>query len=505
MVKRAAAAAGQPAGGSIDSGGGTAVIDGRDALGNDRDEVQLEDSLLTEGGGTKAEVDAEAAGEEAQRKRLGLETFVDPRDALTAGFRKRRAAERGDETASAPEKRQAGAPIEVDEDAGDELDDGDQQDNGDAEPGEVVIIGKDGRVKATSGEEVRQADDTETEQPPARGTRAREAADPDAIPDSRIVSMVVDGVTVRMTHGEMRGIAQQNIAAAARLKEANRILDEARQVSRDSTSTRTDPGRRDQGDPASQETRRASNAQTERVALDPAAMKGLVSRIQLGDDDDAAAALAEAIQIGVEAGNARGQTNAGGGDVSSQVDEALALRAARSNVNQAIQIAAQGYGDVIGDDDYARSAYSRVHDKMLTNLRAIGVPEEDLHQPMERILEGYAKLQLDPCYGDRLAPLADVFVGSAEEVRQKFKLPARQVETRTGAPRLSGGNQQPTRIARTDGDRSGRKELVTSQPRSSSVRTDFSGNGSAPKKTAPSDVVANMAAARGQYTGIRTQ
>lgn len=507
MAKRAHVVAGKPAGAKSDSDAGTDVLDGRDALGNDRDDVLLEDGA-PQAEPRRAAPNLDNDDDEDKPQAGAPPVFKDARDAIAAGYRTRRAAANGEPTPVKAKAKPADKPqplatkvapvedIEVD----DELEDGDQQDDGEAAPGEVVIIGKDGRVQAGGEVEIRQEGDVD---PPAR--TAREAADPSAIPDDREVTMVVDNAQVRMTYGEMRRIAQQNLASESRLRQANDLLDRARRTAADSTSTRTDPGRRDQADPAPQETRRAPGAQTERIKLDPASVKGLVSRIQLGDDDDAAAALAEAISLGVEAGQAqRGQTNAGGGDVRSAVDGALTERDAHAEVNQALQTVAASYDDVIADDDYARAAYARAHNDSVTALRAIGVPEEDLKLPAMEIFQGYATLRQDPRYRDKLKPMTDVFVGAAEQVVQKFGLPERQQREQ---PRLQttrrADQQQQTRIARTDDDRSGRKGRVTVQPRSSSVRTDFSGNGAAPRKTPAGDVVAGMAAARGQYTGIR--
>lgn len=498
---RAASAGAQPA--KTDES--TTVIDGRDALGNDRDDVQLEDAILSEGDGSRAGDSAEASQEEAQRKKLGLETIPDARDALVAGFRARREAAKAAKT---------DGPMPAGElvDSIEELDDGDQGENGDAEAGEVVIIGKDGKVKATSGDEVRQPGDTGTE--PAtrtRGTREAPAADPNAIPDDREVTMTVDGANVRMTYGEMRRIAQQNIAAEARLREANKLLDSARRVATDSTSTRTDPERRDQADPASQETRRAPSAHTERTKVDPATVRGLVTKIQLGDDDEAAQALAEAISLGVEQGLAqRGQTNAGRVDVRSEVDRSFAERGAQGEVNEALQVVASEYADVVEDDDYARSAYARAHSDSVKALLAIGVPESDIAAvDAMTLFKEYAVLRQDPRWREKLPPMTDIFVGAAEDVAKKFNLPARPAvveHQRRDAPRLPirRADQQPTRIVRTgETDRSGRKARVVEQPRSSSTRTDFSGTGVAPKRTPPSDVVSGMARSRGQFTGLR--
>lgn len=469
MAKRASAA-GKSAGGSAVTD--APVLDRLDAQGNEPDDVQLEDRVAPAPERIAPNLDND--DDETETKVGAPPVFTDPRDALVAGFRARRAAEKTGES-----KQDADNPDDL-VDSIDELEDGDA--DGDVDGDLIPIIGRDGKPKTAAPAKAESKAKAET-------TTAPE----DDIPDDRPVTMIVDGAKVSMTMGEMRARGQQLLAADRRLNDAKRILDEAKTL-RDSAATETAPERANQRETAPQE-------RQDRVIVDPAKIKAAIPKIQLGDDDEAAKALGDVIADAVQAELAkRGNTKAANVDVPAEVDQHLAEREAKAEVNSALRTISETYADIVNDDDYAPAVYTRAHKEVVGRLRAIGVPEQDLRLPAEQVFLGYARLRQDPRFRSKLEPIEDAFVSASESVREKFGLPERQADT----PRIpSRASQQQSRVVRTDEDRSGRKGKVSVQPRSGSLRADYSGNGVAPKRTPPADVVQQMAESRGQFVGRR--
>lgn len=404
------------------------------------------------------------------RKPAALEYEPDARDALAKNFAKARAVQ-GRELTTETEDEIAEDEAEERRAAGEEDDDG-------PDDPEVLI------VKGPQSREV-------TTEPEAPKRKVVNLAPTD------LVLMKVDGVDVEMTFAEMQRRAQTDAAVDNRLKTLNQALDEVRAL-KSAPAAPAQPQRPEERT-VERPAEVASPAGQTNAEIRAKLIK-VADSLQTDVPEKAADALEELRQLMTPSG----QTNAV--DVPSAVASALAEQriedAAKAELDQALFHVSTNYKDVIHDPDIGDMSYGRAHKVIVENLRAIGVPEEDLRQPPLTVIEGYAKLRQDARWADKLTPMKDVFEGVARATRKRFS----GDENRPiggGAPRApaggggaekpSGGNQ-PARIV-ISSSRTERKSGVTPQPRSASMRSDHSAPRVAKKDS--SATIAGMREARG--------
>lgn len=485
--------------------GDSAVLDRTDMQGDELDTVDLEDTSTSLGANQPVHVapNLDDDNDDDDERQAGNKppAFVDPRDAIAAAYDARKKQSTGREL----------APKELKALEDEELEDGDQEDGGDAEPGEVLILGQDGKPKPTADREPAQTRQVTQQQP----TERREAQ-PRAEDDDAEEILTVDGVQVRMTRGEMRRNIQIGLGAERRLAEAKTILADARQV-RDSSRTAAPADRSNQGDRAPREERTERPVETRRAEppkIDPAKYVPLIQKIQLGDDAEAAAALVEAatdIAMQIAQSNGRGSDQGLTREaVREEVARSQALQAAQGEINEALEEMGRDHADVYGNKVLLPSMLQLGYQEAVKALKAIGVPDEDFNQPAQDVLMGYAELRQDQRYRGKLPALTDIYFDAANTVRKEIGRAVRERgqaadtgEVRREAPRLRSQAHEQTggsRVVRTaDSDRSGRKGRVVEQPRSGSIRADYTGAGGQQSKTIAeqnSDAIARMAKER---------
>lgn len=432
-------------------------VDLRDSQGDERDDVDLEDRVVDDPDRPQRIApnldDDNDDTEEVDRGRKP-QVYDDPRDELVKNIRADRDA--GDERTE--------AETEEDEDA-------DEAGEDRSDPEVVIVRGPGSRQPAPAEETV------------DKGGEAEEELD-----DKRPVTMIVDGVKVKTTLGDMRARAQMNSAADARLKEANRILDEAK-----ATVARTAPAP-DQRDQAE---RRERSAPVTKTKVDPARLVGVVDKITMSaDPEEGAKALAEELDKIFDERASVGQTSPDLEPVRQMIQHERIVDAARADINTALTTIAKDYADVNGDERLSVVAYRDAHLRAVEQLRAVGVNEEDLKRPPMEVFEGYAMLARDPQFRDKLKPIGDVFIGAAKSTHDwasGARQPASQPAQRQPSDR--GREPPPPRIIRETDIRSQRKVGVQAQPRSASIRADLTESG-APRKADHSVTIAEMARQR---------
>lgn len=426
--------------------------------------------------------------ERHDRKPNGLEYHADPRDDLIRNFRKNR-AEQGRELSADYEDEADEDKQEFDE-AGNPVDEDD---------------GADPEVQIVAGPGAREVNQPREDKPAPRVYDLR---------DDDIVITQVDGQKVEMTFKEMKDRAQKDAAADNRLETLNAALDEVRgiaaQIKNPAPAARQDdrPGERPVGDqpgaaPASSKTKEELAAQ----------LTAAIDSIQTDTPEKAANALAE-----IFAEHLGSQTNAP--DVQQLVRETMAterqasgiVSRATEEISTAFASVSDTFGDIIGDERLGNSAYGDVVKAVVKGLHEIGVPDEDfVGLSQAELIQEYAKLRQDANWRDKLTPLNDLFFKAAGDVRAwrtgSVEVPASDKgkpykPAAGGTPRTQANGGQPQaqgngtpRVLRTT-DRGARKQGVNLQPRSASVRSDFSGNAAPGTRKNASATVAEMAASR---------
>lgn len=410
-----------------------------------------------------------------REERHSLPYVEDPRDALVASFAKAR-KEQGRELTTDAEDDEA-------EEAGEAADDG-------ADPEVQIVAGPGAREVAETKREPRRLTD---------------------LNDDDIVTVKVDGADVEMTYGEMRRNAQMYAASDNRLKTANQLLDEMRSIA-DSiknppAAARTDarPG----GETVDQTARTAPPGQT-KAELAQRLTKA-AELLQTDSPEKGAEALAEVL-----AEIQGGQTNAA--EVARAViDEDRLNTTLRHEVNLALNEVATSFDDVIKDKRLGDAAYADVLDSVTKGLREIGVEPSDfaaLAQDCQRsgeiyplkLMEQYVRIRSEhPTWAQKLKPIGTLMTEAAGAAREWYTgdrnvrvdgkpVTARAQQSGRTEVRQAGGNQPPSRVVRT-AERSGRKDGLTTQPRSGSIRIT-SGGPPAPKAKNTTATVAEMAAQR---------
>jgi len=434
-------------------------------------DVDLEDRPLQDP--PRRRFDAQDGDDADDRKPAALEYEPDPRDALSRNFAKARATQ-GRELSTETEDELA------EEEAEDRLEAG--EDEGPDDPEVQIIRGPQSREVTT--------------EPPVKARKVLNPADDD------LVIVKVDGADVEMTFGEMKVMTQKFRAADNRLDEANRLVDEVRGIAQTLKSApaapanQQRPGERTVEQPA----RRDAPAGQTNAELRARLVK-MADSLQTDVPEKAAEALDELASLVAE--RVGGQTNAP--DVDAVVDAHLDARrivdGAKAEFNIALTAVSEAFDDVIHDPERGDFAYGRAHKAVVENLRAIGVPEEDLRQNPLVVFEGYAKLRQDPQWRDKLAPMQKVFNEAARSTRVLFtgdetiRLDGKRVRPAPAGGNGNGARQssgnQPARIV-VSTNRVERKQGSSTQPRSASMRSDHA----TPRVSAKKDTSGTIASMR---------
>lgn len=344
---------------------------------------------------------------------------------------------------------------------------------GDEEPEDEAAPG------ASDGKEPAPA----VQEPPA--ARAVPAA---ANADDPLIKIKVDGVEIELPRSEIIAKAQMNLAADARLREANSILDAAKAANSRPAPTAAQPDNAgvDKGATPAPDTVR-------RTKRDPSQLIDVVDRLQAGSPEEGAVALAELLETVENDREARQSPQ----DVATTVNAALLNRDAHNDVQQALAATAQEFPDIAkaNDPDLPDLMARKVDREVSAQLKTLGYTDAELNVPLGDKINGYARLRRDPAYPDgrKLTDIKEIFRKVSTEIQDKY------VRPRTVPEPSTEPGKQPGRVG-VSPERAARKAQVQPQPRSASVRTDMTQIGQANKRRDPSTVVQDMARSRGQLS-----
>jgi hypothetical protein len=287
---------------------------------------------------------------------------------------------------------------------------------------------------------------------PARPATAKRVNVADLDADA-VVVMKINGRDVEVALGDLVGNGQKYLAGEDYLNQAKDFLARTKGAA---TEQGAPPADR-QNQPARQAAEQPVNPAA-KTKVDRAKLADVVDRIQTGTPEEAADALAEILGTNADdAQNRGGVREAVRGEVAAMTTE----RAIQAEINEAIESLRVAHPALEKMPSIVPGLMQHGLATMVENLRAIGVPEEDLRLPATDIVKGYGTLRQNPQWRDKLAPIADVYGDAASKIEQELGIPA-------GKP--SGTRPAGTQpVVRT---REVNKTTIPVQPRSTGIRAE---------------------------------
>lgn len=332
---------------------------------------------------------------------------------------------------------------------------------------------------------------TEVARQPAAQPRRVNAADLD--PDSIIV-VKVNGREMEVTAGDFIANGQKYLAGDDYFRQGKQFLEDARRTppSNDNRDRPNDG----QNQPARRDTQPPGPARTTKTKVAAETLVPLADKMQTGTPEEFAAALADLLNQNAD----NGATNQS--DVPALVRETLgAERAAtgiRNEVNEALNSLGETHPELVKMDSLAPSLFKGGVDRMVQNLRAIGVPEEDLSLPPMEVVNGYGRLRQDPNWRDKLPSIKDVYHDTATAIETDIGLtPQRRTASEDRETDRAG---QP--VVRTTAQRELRRTTIPQQPRPAAIRAQ-PGVTEQARVRDPSATIARMAQQRDEGLTLR--
>ncbi len=318
-------------------------------------------------------------------------------------------------------------------------------------------------ARADAGEEPADGNEGAADPPPmaaapAQQVKARPATPPPAEADEPTYTLVVDGKPVTMKASEVIAKAQIAVASDNRLDEAKRLLAEAKALRSQAPSPehRPDDGADESGQ-SEQPTQPRRAPPNQARAIDKEKLRNIVSRIQVGDDEEGADAAAE---LASEIAASMAQP-----DVARVVDETIRRRTIQSEIQTAAQSFQTTYAGIVQDQDLLDMSFAKLRAKVREDLVAAGEDPATL-TPMngEQLFELHQQRRAQ---GVRVRDYNRIFSEVGQEMAAKFAS-----VLQTGQPAAPAPTQQPTTTPSASlADRVERKRSATPQPRAAGVRT----------------------------------
>lgn len=461
-------------------------------------EINLDDEIDAGGGDLDLRLEGDDAPDPSQarsprreddderdeRKPSDLKYEADPRDALFARIADRR-AEQGQELST-----------EEEDDEAEEI----AEENGEETDPEVLIVAGPGAREVNRPQETKPA--------------PRKVTD---LQDDDLVIVKVDGAEIEMRYGDMKARAQKDVAADSRLEQAKALLAEVRELRNTAAAPANEqrPGGRTEPD------NQAPQADAKTKADRAARLAEIVDKLQTEAPEKAAEALEGLIS------ELSAQGNTSPSDVESVVRRTVAdeesERAARVEIGTSFSAVSETFGDILSDARLATMAFEDTVASVVKTLRDAGTPEEDFQSVADAvarrnaaepdpskhdsfglaILREYAKVARDPVY--KLKPVKTLMEDGLRATRKwrtgddnvpvndKGKALTPAAGGDGNGNRGQGAGSRPRVVLSTN--RSERKAGVSVQPRSASMRSDFSATGPTVRKN-PSKTIAEMAEQR---------
>ncbi len=313
------------------------------------------------------------------------------------------------------------------------------------------------------------------------------------------ITLKVDGKEVRKKLSEVKALAQIGLAGENRLDEVKRLLQEAKAL-RGQPAPEHQPapaaqGQPHQPSPAPSQTEPRSAAQPEhhpdKVPIDQDKLRAIAERLQVGDTDEGAQALADYMTEMAKAAQAR-QPNADPADIARVVQDTVVQIQSKAEADAALERFAARYKPLVANEDLALTSMTVLTRELMKDLKAANFREEDLaaNKHDTRTLAHWHRVarqtHRDLRNYDQL--LSDVGEYMVSTYNLKIDRPAPSTPSTPQTP------QPPRNLAEAAQARLERKRALPQQPRSASVRHVID---TAPKPKTRDEVLADMRKARG--------
>jgi len=259
-------------------------------------------------------------------------------------------------------------------------------------------------------------------------------------PAEQKVTLKVDGRQIEKPLSEVVALAQMNEAAAARLAEAKRLVEEAKGL------------HRQEYQPEHHQPEPQHGSRREKLLA-------IAERIQVGDTEEGAEALAELIGDQV--------------DVDKRVDERLAARQREREIAGAVKNFGEKYPTIVNNPLLATAGIQAAAGELYQDLVAVGLPKE-LLDPWRGNTDALARLHHEARVRGHNVRSADALLeATGQRMSREFNLPT------------SGHHERRLAMKRAAG----------AQPRSYGGGTR--GMSSAPRSRSAADVISDMRRSRG--------
>jgi hypothetical protein len=357
------------------------------------------------------------------------------------------------------------------------------------EHGRLIPEGEEPPADEPVDDQGQQAADDEGQRQPAPA--AKTPAAPAQFGDDTEIPLVIDGRVVTKKLSEIVRHAQRDLSTDNRLEEANRLLREARATS----AAPGTPG--DQGEGANGGDRRpASQArqpeqQPDDEPIDVETARALARKIQVGDEEEGAQAIAELIQTVAKRANAQ---QPGVDQIRQATRQELQHQENRREITTALEKFSTTYPTIVADADLTEVAMNRVKAELRADLKAAGLDDESLNaikDDTNALTNAHRSLRQQ---GARVRDYVTLLDNVGSYLQNKFGQAPAQQQQRQQNPSLRPGqpSQQPDPRLQ---QRQDMKRQAPLQPRAAGVRGTNQPMQAKPKSKA--DIVAEMRRNRG--------
>ncbi len=315
----------------------------------------------------------------------------------------------------------------------------------------------------------------EPEQP-----KAKDEPDPQDID----VVLIVDGKQVKKSLSEVRALAQVGLAGDNRLEEAKRLLREAQAMRAPPPPPEHQPG--DVGSDSQRQDQSRGRGEPEHQPgkpLDPAKLKAIVERIQVGDADDGSQALQELVD------EISGGRQMDSDQIGTIVQDHLVKTQTQNEISSALNKFAAEWPEIAQDELLADAGKTVLRNELIADLKSVGLSDELIrpirHDPAA-LAEAQRKLRMQ---GHKMRSYDQLLSAVGQTMSTRFGIkPAA-----AAAPR---SQQQPPapQTPAPNAERLARKQAAPQQPRVAGVRQAVQ---QAPQPKTKRQVVEEMRAARG--------
>jgi hypothetical protein len=153
------------------------------------------------------------------------------------------------------------------------------------------------------------------------------------------------------------------------------------------------------------------------MPIDRDRLRELTERIQVGDTDEGADALEEAI------GLARDQGQLDRGALRQAMNEEMAERRRHAENDAALGAFKKEYPKLAEDEDYARVGIDRLGREIVADLKSIGVKDEDIapvRHDINRLVQAHNQAYAG---GAKVRSTKEVLKATGEYMTEKFRIP----------------------------------------------------------------------------------